>query len=127
MLSYTMSKTPDQMIPRPISQDSPDSASTCEPPLREISKSSYSSWHQSAPCRAHRTIATYSIVTDPLSVDNAGKYPLSLIALTTIPVPSVVHIYLHGPEARVSVPKGQLAYTVPEGMSVRREDSQLLV
>jgi len=44
-----------------------------------------------------------------------------------IPVPSGVQVDLDGPEVRVTGPKGKLSYTVPDGISVRREESQLLV
>jgi hypothetical protein len=38
MLSYTISKTADQLIPRPISRDSPDSASTGGTPSEKSQK-----------------------------------------------------------------------------------------
>src|SRR5579862_5958746 len=52
---------------------------------------------------------------------------MSRIGRMPIPVPSGVQVDLDGPEVRVTGPKGKLSYTVPDGISVRREESQLLV
>ncbi len=52
---------------------------------------------------------------------------MSRIGRMPIPMPSGVQVDLDGPEVRVSGPKGKLSYTVPDGISVRREENQLLV
>ena len=52
---------------------------------------------------------------------------MSRVGRMPIPVPAGVEVQLEGADVRVSGPRGKLSYTVPEGISVRREEDQLVV
>ena len=52
---------------------------------------------------------------------------MSRVGRKPIPVPSGVEVKIDGRRVEVKGPKGQLSYEVPEGITVRMEDSTIIV